>query len=257
MCDRELGTEQRLQHKDLPSSSGHSSVSFSFSWAAQPGAWCSAICWELVLTARSRTLVQALICNCSIGGAKGPLCWVLVFSTASYLQLTIGDPGGPFCLGLFSLQHHFSNCLELPVHRVTLLFYAHSISSHNWPTEYATSAVFGMACFAGSEVNIQHTQRGLPTLLFLKITILHTICKIGTNCIYFSTFSPNHNWHVFTLFWVSTHKSRLDGHSKKLYPLGISKRRFLMLHNCCMLLYMQMSAETSYTNFNERKNTLL
>ena len=26
--------------------------------------------------------------NCSIGGPEGPLCWVLVLSTASYLQLT-------------------------------------------------------------------------------------------------------------------------------------------------------------------------
>ena len=26
--------------------------------------------------------------NCSIGGPGGPLCWVLVLSTASYLQLT-------------------------------------------------------------------------------------------------------------------------------------------------------------------------
>ena len=36
-CKRELGTEQRLQHIDLPNPSGHSRVSFLFSWtAAQP-----------------------------------------------------------------------------------------------------------------------------------------------------------------------------------------------------------------------------
>ena len=40
VCERELDTEQRLQHIDLPSPSGHSRVSFSFSWTAQPGA-CS------------------------------------------------------------------------------------------------------------------------------------------------------------------------------------------------------------------------
>ena len=40
LCVRgELETEQRLQHIDPPSSSGHSSASFSFSCAAQPGAW--------------------------------------------------------------------------------------------------------------------------------------------------------------------------------------------------------------------------
>ena len=31
---------------------------------------------------------QALNSYCSIGGPEGPLCWVLVFPTASYLQLT-------------------------------------------------------------------------------------------------------------------------------------------------------------------------
>ena len=39
VCERELVTEQRLQHIDLPRPSGHRRVSFSFSWAAQPGAW--------------------------------------------------------------------------------------------------------------------------------------------------------------------------------------------------------------------------
>ena len=39
MYERELETEQRLQHTDLPSPSWHSRVSFSFSWTAQPEAW--------------------------------------------------------------------------------------------------------------------------------------------------------------------------------------------------------------------------
>ena len=58
VCERELETEQRLQHTDLTSSSGHSSVSFSFSCAAQPEAWGPAPRWDLVLTARSETLLQ-------------------------------------------------------------------------------------------------------------------------------------------------------------------------------------------------------
>ena len=149
MCEKELVTEQRLQHIDLSSSSGHSSVSFSFSWAAQPGAWGSALCWELVLTARSRTLLQALNCNCSIGGPEGSLCWVL-----------------------FSRLHPISNWLELPVHRVILLFYAHSISSHNWPTEYATSAVLGMACLIIIERKktvMQFTGHPLPVHQFVTV----------------------------------------------------------------------------------------
>ena len=62
MCERELETEQRLQHIDLPSPSGDSRVPFSFSWTAQLEAW-------------------------------GPLRWVLFFllhlvSNSSDLQLT-------------------------------------------------------------------------------------------------------------------------------------------------------------------------
>ena len=44
----ELETEQRLQHIN-PSSSGYSSISFSFSWAAQPAAWGPSFCWDMVL----------------------------------------------------------------------------------------------------------------------------------------------------------------------------------------------------------------
>ena len=35
----EVESEQRMQHIDLPSPSRHRRVLFSFSWAAQPGAW--------------------------------------------------------------------------------------------------------------------------------------------------------------------------------------------------------------------------
>ena len=43
-CERELETEQRLQHNDLTSPSWHSRVSFSFSWCSTggPGAQLSA-----------------------------------------------------------------------------------------------------------------------------------------------------------------------------------------------------------------------
>ena len=36
VCERELETEQRLHHIDLPRPSGYSHVSFSFSWTARP-----------------------------------------------------------------------------------------------------------------------------------------------------------------------------------------------------------------------------
>ena len=76
---------------------------------AQPGAWgpCHSGTWSSFQFLLSN-------CNCSVG------CW-------------------------FSLTDLISNWLELHVHRVILLFYVHSVSSHKWPMEYTTSTVFGIA----------------------------------------------------------------------------------------------------------------
>ena len=75
-------------------------------------------------------------------------------------------PGGPASAGTwFSFQHLLSNWLEIPVHRVILLFYAHSIQtvdSQGYPLTSST----GCTCYlhwcissfdslAGSEVNMQ------------------------------------------------------------------------------------------------------
>ena len=79
LCERWVGGWTELQHIDHHSY-GHNSVSFPFSWSAQPEAWepsLSGICSSF----------QHLLSNCN--------CWVLVLSTASLLQL-----------------------IELPVHRV-------------------------------------------------------------------------------------------------------------------------------------------
>ena len=46
VCERELETEQRLQHIDLHSYA-HNCVSFLFSWAAQPGVWRPSLCWDM------------------------------------------------------------------------------------------------------------------------------------------------------------------------------------------------------------------
>ena len=77
-----------LQHID-PHFYGHNSISFPFSWAAQPGAWGPSLSgtwssFQYLLYYCS----EALNSNCSTGGPEGSLCWVLVLSTASYLQLT-------------------------------------------------------------------------------------------------------------------------------------------------------------------------
>ena len=48
VCERELETEQRLQHTD-PHSYGHNSVSFPFSWVAQLGVLGAQPLWDMVL----------------------------------------------------------------------------------------------------------------------------------------------------------------------------------------------------------------
>ena len=54
LCVRgELETEQRLQHIDPTNSTGYHSLSFPFSWAAQPGAWGPSLSWDMVLISAS------------------------------------------------------------------------------------------------------------------------------------------------------------------------------------------------------------
>ena len=68
MCERELETKQRLQHLDLPSPSGHRRVSFSFSWAAQPGACGPSLSGTY---SHSSLLSQTGLQTC--WGSRGPL----------------------------------------------------------------------------------------------------------------------------------------------------------------------------------------
>ena len=48
VCERWVGDWTELQHIDLHSS-GHSRISFPFSYAAQSGAWEPNLCWDMVL----------------------------------------------------------------------------------------------------------------------------------------------------------------------------------------------------------------
>ena len=48
ICERWVGDWTELQHVD-PHSSDPSSISFPFSWDAQPGAWGPSLCWDMVL----------------------------------------------------------------------------------------------------------------------------------------------------------------------------------------------------------------
>ena len=87
MCERELETEQRLQHTDLPSSSGHSSESFSFSCGSTGGldAQLSAESLFSLLYLEHSSSSELQLLN---RGSRGPPLLGAVLSTAPYLQLT-------------------------------------------------------------------------------------------------------------------------------------------------------------------------
>ena len=89
---------QRIDHQSI----GHNRVYFPFSWATQLGAWspslsgtCSSI--QHLISHSSDPQLQLLN-----RGPKGPLCWMLAFSTTSCHQL-VWSPNfqlgswGPFC----------------------------------------------------------------------------------------------------------------------------------------------------------------
>ena len=58
----ELETEQNCNIL-TPYSSGHNSISFPFSWAAQPGAWGSSLCWDMVLISASSLQLTWTYCH--------------------------------------------------------------------------------------------------------------------------------------------------------------------------------------------------
>ena len=146
-----VGERTELQHID-PHSISHNSVSFPFSWAAQPGLW-------------------------------GPLCLVLVFSTTSYLQLVWSptataqsEAWGPTLLGAGFLYcilspTDWTPCAQsyIIVRRPPSSCGRHKSHSFNpstvkvifWYSStgctcYLHRCIFYFDSPAGSEVNIQH-----------------------------------------------------------------------------------------------------
>ena len=158
-----METEQRLQHIDLPSSSGHSSVSFSFSRAAQPEA------------RGSRSLLGAVFSTTSFLHLSDPqnclnfLCTELYNSSTSTQSVPIAGHQNMHFRRLWNgmFDRHQAEIsvmqftgLSLPVDQfVTVPWDFNPVPycqpSSPTPMKYATSAVFEMACLAGMEVNIQ------------------------------------------------------------------------------------------------------
>ena len=109
MCERELGTEQRLQHIDPP----------QLFWLSQP--------------------FFPVLLGCSTGGLgaqRSAESWFPQLDLEHWLEaLNSNSKSGVLRASSagcwFSLQHLISNYNwpELPKHRVMLLFYAHSIQT--------------------------------------------------------------------------------------------------------------------------------
>ena len=110
-CERELETEQRLQHIDFTSPSGHSCESFSFSWTVQTGAWGPSLSGTC---SHSSIFSPTGLVSKLTGGPEGPFCWVVAFSTTSCHQLIWSPtPSGvlraPSAGWWLSLPHLVSN----------------------------------------------------------------------------------------------------------------------------------------------------
>ena len=172
VCERELETEQKLQHIDPQTllaitaflSRSPGLLNRGPRGPASAGTYFS---FQHLLSNWS----EALNSNCSIGGPDGPLCWVLVLSKSSYLQLSRTSCAPSYIIVLRPLnstrrQSRLSPDILNRMHRVILLFYAHSIQtvdSQGYPLTSST----GCTCYlhrcisyfdslAGSKVNIQH-----------------------------------------------------------------------------------------------------
>ena len=87
LCERWVGGWTQLQHID-PHSYGHNSVSFPFSWAAQPGAW------GLSLSGTCSSF-QHLLFHCSIGGLRALFagCWFSLPHLISNWLTSCLEPG--------------------------------------------------------------------------------------------------------------------------------------------------------------------
>ena len=154
-----VGDQTELQHIDVPSSSGHSIVSFSFSRVAQ-------------LEARGpRSLLGAVFSTASFLQlfwspiSLNFLCTELYNSSTPTQSLPItGHPNMHFCClwnGMF--DRHWAEITvmqftghSLPVHQFVTVLRDFNPVPYCQPIEYATSNIFGMA---GSEVNIQHKKK--------------------------------------------------------------------------------------------------
>ena len=188
VCERELETEQNCNIL-TPNSYGHNSISFPFSCAAQPGAWGPS-------HSGTWSSFQHLLsnCNCSIRGTEGPLCWVLVLSTASPLQLTRTSCRQGYIIiwrPLFfprASQFH----TQFNPSTVKVIFWYSSTRC----TCYLHRCISYFDSLAGSEVNIQHYYHTTQlSVAYIRLAIIRHYV-VAFFCLHFAlqdTRVPNSN----------------------------------------------------------------
>ena len=174
----ELETEQNCNIID-PHFYGHNSISFLFSWAAQPGAWGPSLCWDM-----------------------------------------------------FSLQHLLSNYLELPVHRVTLFFYTHSIQpveSQGYPLD-----TFDRMHLLFTQVHFLFWQLGQVRGQYTTLSVLIFLVSI-----------------VLVYFYSNKHVGGLVG-----WVLWHIKHYRLFHAKSCLSIYIDVCGDTGNITNIEKKWTL-
>ena len=100
VCERELETEQRLQHIDPPNSSGYHSLSFPFSWATQLGAWGPSLCWDMVFIPASS--LQLIWTSCRWGYI---IIWLVASVTISHSIQPLDSQGHLWSPDIFDRMH--------------------------------------------------------------------------------------------------------------------------------------------------------
>ena len=114
--------------------------------------------------------------NSSIRGPEGSLCWVLVFSTASYLQLQLNYAPSYMIVGRTPSSYGRHKSHSFNSSTVKVIFWYSSTGSTgylHWCISYFDSP-------AGSEVNIQHSYKSENTDSYMITKVkLQLVCLVG------------------------------------------------------------------------------
>ena len=204
LCERWVGDRTELQHID-PHSYGHNSISFPFSWSAQPGAWGPNLfgTWFSFQHLLSNSS-EALNSNCSIWVPEGPLCWVLLRSTASYLQLIWNSCHRGYIIIWRSLFFLRASQFRTQFNPSTVKVTPDLLISSTGCACYLHRYISSFDSLAGSEVNMQHFQWSLSKVPHSKWIVFQN--EAWRICHHFKTFKSTASMYELSLYPFTLHK---------------------------------------------------